>query len=137
MLRLTAKDFKENDTGLEHIGTRIQQMGDGGLILQIKDADGQTVVVSNADWACLPIHQAPAQKSWEDESYTGAGVFTSIDAPQGWGTADFDASDWPAATEHSESKDNYDKISWDQSAQLIRGANLQTDNTLPCRLTVE
>lgn len=37
VLGLTAKDFKENDTGLEYIGSRKQQMGDGGVILQIKD----------------------------------------------------------------------------------------------------
>lgn len=35
VIGLTAKDFIENDTGLEYIGSRRQQMGDGGLILQI------------------------------------------------------------------------------------------------------
>ncbi len=30
---LIAKDFRQNDTGLEYIGTRRQQMGDGGVIL--------------------------------------------------------------------------------------------------------
>ena len=33
---LIAKDFKENDTGLEYIGSRRLQMGDGGVIVQIK-----------------------------------------------------------------------------------------------------
>ncbi|WP_371154012.1 hypothetical protein [Jannaschia sp. 2305UL9-9] len=37
---LFARDFIENDTGLEYIGTRRQQMGDGGIIAQITDADG-------------------------------------------------------------------------------------------------
>ena len=32
VIGLMAKDFKENDTGLEYIGTRRQQMGDGGVI---------------------------------------------------------------------------------------------------------
>ena len=30
VIGLVAKDFKENDSGLEYIGTRRQQMGDGG-----------------------------------------------------------------------------------------------------------
>jgi hypothetical protein len=30
---VVAKDFKENDTGLEYIGTGRQQMRDGGLVL--------------------------------------------------------------------------------------------------------
>ncbi|NCV02643.1 MAG: hypothetical protein EBV53_15865, partial [Proteobacteria bacterium] len=33
-LNLVAKDFKENDTGLEYIGKPNQQVGDGGVILQ-------------------------------------------------------------------------------------------------------
>ena len=40
VIGLTAKDFKENNSGLEYIGTRKQQMGDGGVILQVKDASG-------------------------------------------------------------------------------------------------
>ncbi|MEJ6815113.1 MAG: hypothetical protein QNK87_12900 [Octadecabacter sp.] len=43
------KDFKENDTGLEYIGTRRQQMGYGGVILQIIDTAGDLVAVSSAD----------------------------------------------------------------------------------------
>ena len=36
-LNLVAKDFKENDTGLEYIGKPNQQVGDGGVILQVTD----------------------------------------------------------------------------------------------------
>ena len=36
---VVAKDFKEDDTGLQYIGTDRQQMGDGGLIAQITDLD--------------------------------------------------------------------------------------------------
>ncbi len=32
VLSFVVKDFKENDSGLEYIGTRKQQMGDGGFI---------------------------------------------------------------------------------------------------------
>ena len=63
---LYARDFIENDTGLEYIGSRRQQMGDGGVIVQIKDTAGNTVAVSSADWQCLVIHTAPIDKSCED-----------------------------------------------------------------------
>ena len=67
VIGLVAKDFKENDTGLEYIGTRRQQMGDGGLILQIKDAAGGLVAVSDENWSCLVIHTAPLDKSCESD----------------------------------------------------------------------
>ncbi len=144
VLGLTAKDFKENDSGLEYIGTRRQQMGDGGVILQIKNAAGQTVVVSDADWSCLVVHEAPLDKSCEGESDPVAGegacAFTITDTPDSWDTADFDASDWPAATVHSaadvDPKMGYDDISWDPAAALIWGPDLETNNTVLCRLVV-
>ena len=37
-LNFVARDFKQDDTGLEYIGRRNQQMGDGGLIAQFTDA---------------------------------------------------------------------------------------------------
>ena len=37
-LNFIFKDFKENDTGLEYIGARNQQMGDGGFIAQFFDS---------------------------------------------------------------------------------------------------
>ncbi|MDG2339573.1 MAG: hypothetical protein P8L32_00040 [Paracoccaceae bacterium] len=70
---LIAKDFKENDTGLEYIGSRKQQMGDGGVILQVKEAGGDIVGVSNEGWQCLVIHEAPLDKSCESEKNPVAG----------------------------------------------------------------
>ncbi len=46
VLGLIAKDFRGNDTGLEYIGTRRQQMGDGGVILQVKNSDGETIAIT-------------------------------------------------------------------------------------------
>lgn len=145
VLGLTAKDFKENDTGLEYIGTRKQQMGDGGIILQIKDESGQTVAVTNEDWKCMVAHHAPVEKSCAKEANPVAGEgacgFEITEEPTDWSTANFDASSWPAATEHSERavspKDGYDEISWDSAAQLIWGPDLETDNTMLCRLVVK
>lgn len=142
---LVVKDFKENDTGLEYIGTPRQQMGDGGTILQIRDAAGQTVVVSNDDWQCLVIHTAPLDKACERVTNPVAGEgmcgFSSIDEPDGWDQAGFDASSWSPASIYSESqvspRDGYDRITWNASAELMWGPDLEQSNTVLCRLMVE
>ncbi|MGP6086701.1 PEBP family protein [Antarctobacter jejuensis] len=145
VIGLIAKDFKENDTGLEYIGTRRQQMGDGGVILQIRDAAGQTVAVSNGGWQCLTIHTAPLDKACENVTNPVAGegacTFEASDPPAGWDTAGFDASDWPQASLYSEAqvspKFGYDEITWTESAELIWGPDLEQSNTVLCRLTVD
>ena len=142
---LIAKDFKENDTGLEYIGSRKQQMGDGGVILQVKDAGGKVVAVTNKDWRCLVIHEAPLNKSCAQDRNPVAGQgacgFEASAEPQGWSAPGFDDSHWMAASEYSERdvrpKDGYDRIRWDRNAELIWGPDLETNNTLLCRLTVK
>ena len=50
-LRAVSKDYIENDTGLEYIGTGRQQMGDGGFIVQITDLSaGRVVAATDASW---------------------------------------------------------------------------------------
>lgn len=145
VIGLVVKDFKENDTGLEYIGTRRQQMGDGGVILQITDAAGDMVAVSNAGWQCLTIHTAPLNKSCEGAANPVAGegvcAFMALPEPQGWDKAGFDAADWPQATEYSaravDPKGGYDQIEWLPDARFIWGADLEQSNTVLCRLTVE
>lgn len=145
VIGLVAKDFKENDTGLEYIGTRRQQMGDGGVILQIRNAAGDTVAVSDDGWQCLVIHKAPLDKSCEraDDPIAGEGAcgFEASEEPNGWDSAGFDASGWASASVHSESdvdpKFGYDDIQWDSAAELIWGPDLEQDNTVLCRLVME
>lgn len=144
-LNFVAKDFKQDDTGLEYIGRGNQQMGDGGLIAQFTDAaTGATVAVTDADWRCLVIHEAPLDRACEDEAEPEPGVgpcgFTATEEPEGWREPGFDDSGWPAAVEHSASavrpKGGYDDISWRDGARLIWSADLETQNTLLCRLAV-
>jgi hypothetical protein len=145
VIGLVAKDFIENDTGLEYIGTGRQQMGDGGVIFQIKDAAGETVVVSNSDWQCLVTHTAPLDKSCEDESDPVAGegacTFDISAEPDGWDTADFDASGWPMADVYTSAqvdpKMGYDDVTWSSGAEFIWGPDLEQSNIVLCRLTVE
>ncbi len=98
-LNFIAKDFKENDSGLEYIGTNRQQMGDGGLIAQFTNADtGELIAVTDSNWSCTVIHEAPLDKSCERESNPVAGQapcgFTSTEEPLGWKDASFDTSSW-------------------------------------------
>ncbi|PSL20454.1 PEBP family protein [Shimia abyssi] len=145
VIGLIAKDFKENDSGLEYIGTRRQQMGDGGVILQVLSAGGDVAAVSDASWQCLVIHKAPLDKTCARGSAPVAGqgacTFEAKEAPDGWDRPNFDASGWAAAKEYSvrdvRPKDGYDRINWDQSAALIWGPDLETDNTILCRLVVK
>ena len=145
-LNFILKDYKENDTGLEYIGANNQQMGDGGFIAQFTDTEtGEVIAVSNGAWKCSVIHQAPLDKSCENEANPVAGEgacdFIALDEPAGWKSATFDDSAWQNATVHSSSdvspKDGYDQITWDGSAELIWGSDLETDNTVLCRVKVE
>ena len=145
-LNFILKDFKENDTGLEYIGANNQQMGDGGFIMQLTDTNsGNVVAVSNTDWACTVIHEAPLDKSCESESNpvagSGACDFVDLGEPDGWKSAGFDDSGWTATTAHSSldvgPKDGYNQIGWDRSSQIIWGPDLETNNTILCRVTVE
>ena len=140
-----AKDFKENDTGLEYIGTNKQQMGDGGLIAQFVNADtGEVIAVTNSNWKCMVIHEAPLDKACEKSSNPIAGEmpcgFTALEEPSGWKSVGFEDSSWSAASIYSAQqvgpKDGYDQISWESSAQFIWGPDLETNNTILCRLTV-
>lgn len=144
-LNVILKDFKENDTGLEYIGTDRQQMGDGGFIMQITDTQtNQIVAVSNNEWKCLVIHEAPLNKTCENEVNPVAGIgacdYSSLAEPNGWKGVSFNDSTWPNAVEYSSEqvapKDGYDNILWDESAKFIWGDDLETNNTLLCRMTI-
>ena len=141
---LVLKDFKENDTGLEYIGTRRQQMGDGGVIAQIINSDGEVLAVTDESWRCLVVHEAPLDKRCEQEENPVAGSgycgFTELAFPVGWGKAGFDDGGWMNAQVYSESevspKQGYDRVNWIEEAELIWGPDLETDNTVLCRLDV-
>ncbi|MYB38090.1 MAG: PEBP family protein [Gammaproteobacteria bacterium] len=144
-VNLVAKDFKENDTGLEYIGASNQQMGDGGFIAQFTDpASGQLIAASDTSWRCLTVHEAPLDRTCEEESEPRPGVapceFRASSGPEGWMSPDVDDSAWPHAREFSPAtvrpKGGYDRIQWRQEARLIWTADLETHNTLLCRLTI-
>jgi hypothetical protein len=146
VLNLVAKDFKENDTGLEYIGTRKQQLGDGGLIAQFRDARTGTLIAgSSAKWRCLVLHHGPNDEACaqQDSPIPGVGpyAFTTVQEPEGWKAIDYATDSWDLATEFSERdvrpKDGYDRIDWARGAKLIWSKDLKKDNTILFRMVIE
>jgi len=139
---IEAKDFMETSSGIEYIGENNQQMGDGGLIAQITDdATSEVVAATDGSWSTLVTQRAPLNPDCERDADPDATCeFEQIDTPDGWSTPNFDDSGWDNATEWSaaavDPKDGYDEISWDPSAQLIWGSDLEIDNTILFRTTV-
>ncbi len=139
---IEAKDFKETDSGIEYIGEPNQQIGDGGLIAQITDlTTGEIVAVTNADWQSLVVQQAPLNTECADDPDPDATCESAaVDVPADWTSPEFDDSAWESATEWSAAdvspKDGYAEITWDPTAQLIWGTDLEVDNTILLRTTV-
>lgn len=142
-LNLVIKDFIQDDTGLEYIGKRNQQMGDSGFIMQITDTvTGRIVAVSDSKLRCLVIHKAPLNADCEKSETPSSTCLSKIlPEPAGWRLPLFDFTGWEAATVYTARqvgpKGGYDKIRWDDSAKLIWTSDLKADNTLLCKLRVE
>ena len=139
---IEGKDFKETDSGIEYIGERNQQMGDGGLIAQVRDSKGDIVAVTDDTWSAFVVHKAPLDKSCERSSDPDVDCeFKLADIPGSWYTSVYDSTAWDSATEHNKSavspKDGYYEVSWDTNAQFIWGNDLEQDNTILFKTTVQ
>lgn len=140
---MITKDFKENDTGLEYIGTDRQQMGDGGFIVQITDTStGKIVATTGADWRGLVIQRAPLDVACEKSTDpTSECTSKSSSEPSNWAEASFDDSTWTTATVYTaadvDPKDGYSSITWDPTAAFIWSESLTQDNTILWRHVVE
>ncbi|MEY4016093.1 MAG: hypothetical protein RIS46_1089 [Actinomycetota bacterium] len=141
-IAMVTKDFKQNDTGLEYIGTDRQQMGDGGFVAQFTDTStGKLVAFTNSSWRGLVIHQAPLNVSCEKSKTPDTECTPRISAePTGWTQTSFNDSSWSTASTYSKEqvgvKDGYNDISWSSNAQLIWTSDLKIDNTILWRYTV-
>jgi len=141
-IAMVTKDFKQNDTGLEYIGTDRQQMGDGGFVAQFTDTStGKVVAFTNSSWRGLVIHQAPLNVSCEKSKTPDTECTPRISAePTGWTQTSFNDSSWSTASTYSKEqvgvKDGYNDISWSSNAQLIWTSDLKIDNTILWRYTV-
>jgi len=140
-LGLVSKDFVENESGLEYIGEPNQQMGDGGVILQVTDPRGVVVAVTNSEWRGLSIFRAPLNPECASSTDPLAECENEIlEEPTGWAQPDFDDSTWAQATEYTAEevrpKEGYTQVTWDPTARLIWADDLNVDNTILWRYTV-
>ena len=139
---MVTKDFKETDSGLEYIGEPNQQMGDGGFIAQFTDTStGEVIAVTNGEWRGLVIQNAPLNVGCEKSADPDTDCqFETLDEPADWTSANFDDSSWINATSYLADevgvKDGYNEITWDSTAEIIWGSNLNTNNTILWRFTI-
>lgn len=142
-IAIIAKDFKENDSGVEYIGRRRQQVGDGGLSAQFHDAESsELIAASDETWLCKSIHRAPLNLSCERSPNPLQDCEMDISPePDGWTSNDFDDSDWPNAIVHSAQAvrplRGYHEIAWDAGAKLLWADDLEIDNTILCRVVLK
>lgn len=140
-IAMVTKDYRQDDSGLEYIGTPRQQMGDGGFIAQIREsAGGRVVAVTGSNWRGLVVHRAPIDKACEKASEPIVACrFERVTEPDGWTQPGFDDRSWVPATTYTEqqvgAKDGYGTISWVPGASLIWTSDLQADNTILWRFT--
>lgn len=153
-IAMVTRDYIENDSGLEYIGslfglmrlwdgfTWFQQMGDGGFIAQIEETEnGRLVAVTSGDWRGLVIHKAPLNPECEKSSKPLEECQSFVaEEPVDWKGEDFDDSTWVTATEYTQeqigAKFGYNDIDWDTSAKLIWTEDILTDNTILWRYQV-
>jgi phosphatidylethanolamine-binding protein (PEBP) family uncharacterized protein len=137
-----AKDYTENSSGLEYIGQPKQQIGDAGIVLQIRDlTSGKIVSTTDKSWKTLLVNKAPlnaecvtSKNPIQDCKYTNTAI------PDNWATNTFKDSQWESATEFTEKevgvKEGYFDIVWSPSSKLIWTSNLKLDNTILIRKAV-
>jgi len=134
-----AKDFAENASGLEYIGKSNQQIGDGGIVLQIRDLTKNAIVAAtDRSWKSLVINKSPLNP----ECVTSSAPLTDCKwqqsaAPTSWTSKTFNDKNWISATEFTKEavgvKEGYFNISWSSSAQLIWSSDLKLDNQVLLR----
>jgi len=142
VIGMVTKDFIQNDTGLEYIGSDRQQIGDGGFIAQFTNTStGKVVAYTSGAWRGYVIHQAPLNVSCEKSKTPTTECKSKIQAePSGWSQKTFDDSKWSLASVYTKEavgvKDGYNDINWSSQAQLIWSSDLKIDNTVLWRFTV-
>ena len=138
-----AKDFTENASGLEYIGKPNQQIGDAGIIFQIREVvSGKVIAFSGRDWKVLTINKAPLNtecvKSINPISECKS---LTVAIPSTWAASTYKDTAWKYATEFSREtvgvKEGYFDYSWTPGAALVWSSDLNLDNTILLRKVVK
>jgi phosphatidylethanolamine-binding protein (PEBP) family uncharacterized protein len=139
---LVARDYVENGSGLEYIGKANQQIGDGGIIAQIRDLNtGQVVGSTNRNWKVFVTNRAPLNEECvKSLNPLQECKSSSTKAPTSWYSTTFKDSSWKSATEFTPAavgvKDGYFNFSWAQGSSLVWSQDLRLDNTILLRTKI-
>lgn len=142
-IAIMAKDYTENKSGLEYIGTPQQQIGDAGLIAQIHErVSGKLVAATSKSWKSYVIFKAPLNASCVTSSQPLVDCQSSIKAtPTSWYKSTFKDTSWAYSTQYTEAavgvKEGYNEVNWDSRAKLIWSSSLTLDNTVLFRTTAK
>jgi phosphatidylethanolamine-binding protein (PEBP) family uncharacterized protein len=139
---IIARDYVENASGLEYIGKPNQQVGDGGIIAQIRQTDtGQIVGSTNKSWKVFTTNKAPLNEECVKSSAPLKECKAqSVKAPTSWYSATFKDTSWKNATEFTPAavgvKDGYFNFTWDPQSSLVWSSDLRLDNTILLRTKI-
>tara|TARA_R110002033_G_scaffold171115_1_gene216148 strand:+ start:3246 stop:4253 length:1008 start_codon:yes stop_codon:yes gene_type:complete len=157
-------DWEEN-SGLGSEANRGQAFhpGDGGMVAVFKNAKGETIASTDANWKAQTFYTAPIRdlscaseegtlrltKTCSTEDSNDGTLYYALHwkTPTNWQSADFNDSEWPNATEFSnntigvDNKPSYTNFTdiFDDSevdAQFIWSTNVILDNEVIVRYTV-
>ena len=140
---VVAKDFTENASGLEYIGKPNQQIGDAGIILQIRDlASGRIITQTSGNWKVLIINKAPLNPDCVTSNNPLVDCKSAnTKVPTSWYSPTYKDLTWKLATEYSKEavgvKDGYFDFTWAPSATLVWSSDLKLDNTILLRKVIK
>jgi phosphatidylethanolamine-binding protein (PEBP) family uncharacterized protein len=136
---IMARDYVENGSGLEYIGKPNQQIGDGGIIAQIREmSSGQVVAATNKSWKVFVTNKAPLNEECVKSKNPLLECKTTVTkVPSAWYSATYKDTSWKYATEFTPSavgvKDGYSNFAWAPSSSLVWSSDLRLDNTILLR----
>jgi len=139
---ILAKDYTENASGLEYIGTDRQQIGDGGIIAQFREiSTGKVVASTSKNWKVLVANKAPVNTDCvKSKNPNTECKYINTSIPNGWATSSFKDSAWASATEFSKEdvgvKEGYFDYNWASGSSLVWSSDLKLDNTVLLRKVV-
>ena len=139
---IMARDYVENASGLEYIGKPNQQIGDGGIIAQIRDTDSkQVITATNKSWKVFVTNKAPLNEDCVKSKDPLLDCKSTVTrAPTSWYSATFKDTSWKSATEFTAAavgvKDGYSNFTWSPTSSLVWSSDLRIDNTILLRTKV-
>lgn len=164
-LAVMAVDWEENlGLGSEDNRGKPFHPGDGGFVAQIQDANGNVAAITDGSWKAQTFYTSPLndRACLKIDGATRDSSACSIDGressqglsaahwplPQGWETAEYDASGWPDAVmftndtvgvDNKKAFTNFVDVFDDKSAdaQFIWSSNLVLDNLVLLRTQID